>query len=152
MSDHEHAATSATQQLCTFHVGAHFFGVPVLHVQEVIRAQQMTIVPLAHAAVAGLINLRGQIVTAVDMRRHLDMPARDNDREPTNVILRTADGAVSLLVDDIGDVIEVDGATLAPVPPSMTGAARRMLTGVHVLKNQLLMVLDPERAVTLGTT
>ena len=140
-----------TQQLCTFRVGQHFFGVPVMSVQEVIRAQQMTIVPLAHGAVAGLINLRGQIVTAVDMRRRLDMPSRPEDIPPTNVILRTADGAVSLLVDEIGDVIEVDAATFEPVPLSVTGAARRMLAGVHVLLGQLLLVLDPDQAVELST-
>lgn len=139
----------STTQLCTFRVADLHFGVEVLRVQEVIRAQTMTCVPLADASVTGLINLRGQIVTAVDMRVRLGLPARCEDEAPTNVIVRTSDGAVSLLVDDIGDVIEADSDTFEKVPATVTGTARAMITGVHKLDGQLLLVLDPERAVDL---
>lgn len=138
-----------TTQLCTFRVQNLYFGVEVLKVQEVIRAQTMTLVPLAHDSVSGLINLRGQIVTALDMRRLLSLPPRDGEELPTNVIVRTADGVVSLLVDDIGDVIETDAATFESVPATITGSMRAMLVGVHKLDRELLLVLDPERAAEL---
>src|SRR3954454_4627156 len=98
-------------QYCTFYLDGSYFGLDVLHVQEVIRHQEMTRVPLAPPVVRGLINLRGQIVTALDLRRRLELPDRPADQPPpVNVVVRTDDGAVSLLVDDIGDVLVVDEA------------------------------------------
>ena len=92
---------------CTFRLGELFFGVEVLDVQEVIREQQMTNVPLASSEIRGLMNLRGQIVTAIDLRERLRLP--DHEQQATmNVVIRAAEGAVSLLVDEIGDVLEVD--------------------------------------------
>ena len=93
-------------QVCTFSLDHLFLGIEVLQVQEVIRAQALTRVPLAHRAVRGLINLRGQIVTAIDLRERLGLPAQPDGRESMNVVLRTDEGAVSLLVDEIGDVLE----------------------------------------------
>ena len=87
------------RQFCTFHLDDHLFGVDVLDVQEVIRYQAMTYVPLAPAVVEGLVNLRGQIVTAVDLRRRLELPARPGDRRPMNVVVRTAGCPVSFLFD-----------------------------------------------------
>src|SRR3984893_5450670 len=98
-------------QFSTFFVGDLFFGVDVLNVQEVLRFQQMTPVPQAPEVIEGLINLRGQIVTAIDMRRRLGLPARTGDKPPMNMVVRTSDGAVSLLVDEIGDVLDMDAAT-----------------------------------------
>ncbi len=95
------------RQLCTFYLDGHYFGLDVLAVQEIIRGQEMTRVPLAPPVVRGLINLRGQIVTALDLRRRLELSDRPADQEPVNVVVHTDDGAVSLLVDEIGDVVEV---------------------------------------------
>ena len=95
-------------QFSTFFVADLFFGVDVLRVQEVLRFQQMTRVPQAPEVIEGLINLRGQIVTAIDMRRRLRLPPRAGDQTPMNMVVRTEDGAVSLLVDEIGDVLDVD--------------------------------------------
>src|SRR5579883_2746531 len=89
-------------QLSTFFVADLFFGVDVLCVQEILRCQQMTRVPQAPAVIEGLINLRGQIVTAIDMRRRLGLPPRSGSQMPTNVVVRNDEGAVSLLVDEIG--------------------------------------------------
>ena len=97
------------RQYCTFYLDGHYFGVDVLKVQEVIRYQEMTRVPLAPPVVRGLINLRGQIVTAIDLRRRLDLPDRPADQLPVNVVVQTDDGAVSLLVDEIGDVLRGPG-------------------------------------------
>ena len=90
-------------QYCTFYADGHYFGLDVLKVQEVIRYQEMTRVPLAPPVVRGLINLRGQIVTAIDLRRRLELTDRPADQLPVNVVVQTDDGAVSLLVDEIGD-------------------------------------------------
>ena len=90
-------------QFCTFVLGGHHFGIDVLKVQEIIRYQEMTRVPLAPPVVRGLINLRGQIVTAIDLRRRLELPERTDGQLPVNVVVKTDDGAVSLLVDEIGD-------------------------------------------------
>jgi purine-binding chemotaxis protein CheW len=84
------------RQLCTFFLGNHYFGIDVLKVQEIIRYQPMTRVPLAPPVIRGLINLRGQIVTAIDLRRRLELPDRDSDALPVNVVIHTDDGAVSL--------------------------------------------------------
>src|SRR6056297_1668529 len=94
------------KQLCTFTLENYLFGVDARSVQEVIRYQSMTRVPLAHESVAGLINLRGQIVTAIDLRKRLRMAERESGKLPMNVVVRADEGAVSLLVDQIGDVIE----------------------------------------------
>ena len=101
-----------SQQFCTFFVDGQFFGVPVQHVQEVIRYQEMTRVPLVPRVIRGLINLRGQIVVAIDLRRRLNASERPEGQLPMNVVVRTGDGAVSLLVDEIGDVLEVQKKAL----------------------------------------
>ncbi len=140
------------QQFCTFFLDGHFFGVPVQEVQEVIRYQEMTGVPLVPAAVRGLINLRGQIVTAVDLRRRLSMAERDASLLPMNVVVRTDDGPLSLLVDEIGDVIEVDQETFEQPPETMKAIAGDVIRGVHKLPERLLLVLDTARAVEVADT
>ncbi|MGA2423780.1 MAG: chemotaxis protein CheW [Terriglobales bacterium] len=136
-----------SEQFCTFFLDGHFFGVPVQQVQEVIRYQEMTRVPLVPKVVRGLINLRGQIVTAIDLRLRLGMTERPADQLPMNVVVRTDDGALSLLVDEIGDVIEVEEKTFEEPPETLKGMAREMIRGVHKLPERLLLVLDTERAV-----
>ena len=143
-------ANQAGRQFCTFFVADLFFGVDVLHVQEVLRFQQITRVPQAPEVVEGLINLRGQIVTAIDMRRRLQLPPRDGDRTPMNIVVRTEDGAGSLLVDEIGDVLDVDAASWEPSPENLDPNARELIRGVYKLKDRLLLVLDTERALDLA--
>ena len=138
------------QQYCTFFVQGLLFGVEVETVQEVIRHQEMTPVPLAPAVVAGLINLRGQIVTAIDLRRRLALRERSEGELPMNVVVRTCDGAVSLLVDEIGDVVEVHETDFEPPPENLANTSRELIRGVYKLKNNLLLVLDTQRSVNLG--
>lgn len=134
-------------QLCTFTVDGLFLGVEVGKVQEVIRHLQTTRVPLAPAVVRGLINLRGQIVTAIDLRRRLEFPDRPPECSAMNVVVRTDDGTVSLLVDEIGDVIEVPEDTFERPPDTVRGVTRALIRGVYKLKDRLLLVLDTEKAV-----
>ena len=100
-----------TQQFCTFLLKDAFFGIPVEQVQEVIQSQEMTTVPLVPEVIRGLINLRGQIVMAVDLRRQLHLAERPKEMLPVNVVVRSQEGPVSLLVDSIGDVVEVNDAS-----------------------------------------
>ncbi len=141
--------SEASGQFSTFFVADLFFGVDVLNVQEVLRFQQMTAVPLAPRVIEGLINLRGQIVTAIDMRRRLGLPPRAGDKSPMNMVVRTSDGAVSLLVDEIGDVLDMDAETYERPPENLDPAAREIIRGVYKLKDRLLLVLDAERTAEL---
>jgi purine-binding chemotaxis protein CheW len=138
------------RQFCTFLVDGLYFGIEVLQVQEVIRFQEMTRVPLSNPSIKGLINLRGQIVTAIDLRRGLELPDRPEGNLPMNVVVRTGDGAVSLLVDEIGDVVNVEPDTFERPPETLSGIARELISGVYKLKERLLLVMDTEKAIGLS--
>jgi purine-binding chemotaxis protein CheW len=138
---------SEATQLCTFFVDSLFLGIEVEKVQEITRYQQMTRVPLAPAVVGGLINLRGQIVTAIDLRRRLDLSDRPAEMLPLNVIVRTADETASLLIDNIGDILEVDQDDFESVPDTFTSKVRPLIRGVYKLKGQLLLFLDVDKVV-----
>jgi len=139
------AAKQASDQFSTFFVAGRFLGVNVLHVQEVLCAQPMTRVPQAPEVIEGLINLRGQIVTAIDMRKRLQLPPRGSDASPMNIVINTSDGAVSLLVDEIGDVMQMDASSYERPPDNLNPCAREIVCGVYKLKDRLLLVLDEER-------
>lgn len=136
-------------QYCTFLVADLYFGIDVRRVQEVLRSQEVTPVPQAPAVIEGLINLRGQIVPAVDMRRRLGLPPRTPGWDPMNMVVRTEEGAASLLVDEIGDVLDVDGAAFEPVPDNLPAEQRELIRGVCKLRDRLLLVLDAERTLEL---
>ncbi|MDX2055093.1 MAG: chemotaxis protein CheW [Polyangiaceae bacterium] len=132
-------------QFCTFYVGDLLFGIDVKMVQEVMRYQEMTRVPLSSPMIRGLINLRGQLVTAVDMRRRLGLPPLSTDRLPMNVIIRREEDAVSVLVDEIGDVIDVGAEAFERPPETLMGAARELIRSVCKLEGALLLVLDAQQ-------
>lgn len=137
-------------QFCTFMVDDQFFGIEVLAVQEVLRAQRMTPVPLAPAEVHGLINLRGQIVTAIDLRTRLGVGPRTDGQPPMNVVVRTDAGPVSLLVDEIDDVVEPPAEAWEPAPDTLSGSLRGLVRGVYKLDARLLLILDMAAAVDVA--
>lgn len=139
------------KQFCTFYLDNHTFGVKVEQVQEVFRYQEMTIVPLAPPVVRGLINLRGQIITAIDLRRRLGMEPLPEGKLPMNVVVRTEDGVVSLLVDEIGDVLEVPEDVYERPPETIPKKIRELVLGIYKLEGKLLLILDSERAVNVNT-
>ncbi|MEM9445135.1 MAG: chemotaxis protein CheW [Verrucomicrobiota bacterium] len=139
------------KQFCTFFLKDLFFGVEVINVQEVLKYQEMTRVPLSDEVIKGLINLRGQIVTAIDLRRKLDIEPLSADKLPMNVVLKTESGAVSLLVDEIGDVLEVSEESFELPPETLQGNIRELVNGVYKLKDQLLLSLNTEKAVNVCT-
>ncbi len=138
------------RQYCTFQVGAYFFGVDVTRVQEVLRFQPLTHVPLAPGEVCGLINLRGQIITTIDLRRRLRLPDRAAGARPTNLLISTSEGAVSFQVDQIEDVIDVDAASIEPPPEMLDPGVRRCIAGVSKQRDRLLLILDEVRAMDLA--
>jgi purine-binding chemotaxis protein CheW len=135
-----------THQFCTFTLDHLMFGVELGKVQEVIRYLEITEIPLAPRVVSGLMNLRGQIISGIDLRRRLDLPDRPLESFPMNVVIRSADGAVSLLVDEIGDVVEVTDESFERAPETLQGKVREVIVGVHKLEKQLMHVLDTDKA------
>ena len=140
---------TAPRQYCSFMLDRACFGLAVEQVQEVIRFQPITRVPLAPPAVRGLINLRGQIVTAIDLRRRLEMPPRDEGQQPMNIVVRTEEGMMSFLVDEIGDVVEVDDADFEKPPETLRGVGRDLIEGAYKLKDRLLLVLNTDLLMRL---
>jgi len=140
----------STEQLTTFVVNDQHIGIPVTVVQEVLQAQPMTRVPLAPRAVVGLLNLRGEVVTAIDVRRRLGMPDRPEDMSPVNVVVRCGADRVSLLVDRLADVVDVDETTFEESPEALQGPIRDMVLGAYKLDDGLLVVLDAEAVTKVG--
>ena len=140
-------STLQNGQLATFTVGQHRLGIAVLDVQEVLRVPALTRVPLAPKVVAGLMNLRGQIVPAIDMRNLLGLGQRNSNETELGVVVRSAQGAVSLHVDEIGDVIVVDESSLEEPPPNVSDGLRRLLRGIEQRRDGLLLVLDTARTL-----
>jgi purine-binding chemotaxis protein CheW len=139
------------RQYSTFYVADLFFGIDVLKVQEVLRYQEMTRVPLAPDEIEGLINLRGQIVTALDLRRRLNLKPREDGKMPMNIVVRSDEGAVSLLVDEISDVLEVSADSYEPPPQNLPPKQRELIEGLYKLDGRLLLILDTERVLQIKT-
>lgn len=137
------------RKICTFYVKKHFFGIDVTDVQEIIRSQKMTQIPIANQTVSGLINLRGQIVTVIDMSQRLNLlPSKENE-QAIHIIVRTEDGPVSLLVDDIGDVIDVSSDVFEMPPENIKGTIRYILKEVCKLDEYLLLILDLNKVLLI---
>jgi purine-binding chemotaxis protein CheW len=136
-----------TQRYSTFRIHDLLFGIEVMKVQEVIRYQQMTVVPLSSSLVEGLINLRGQIVIAIDMRRSLGLPSVTDETLPINIVIQSEDSVVSLLVDEVGDVIDVPLEDYAAVPENMPEQQKSLIECVYHLKDGLMLVLDTARVL-----
>jgi len=140
-----------TRQLCTFVLEGQTFGIHVDCVLEVIRILPLTHVPLAPEAVCGLINLRGQIVTAIDLRRRLELgPLKEGKTARMNIIIRTSEGPLCFPIDEVGDVVDVEERLFEPVPETMTGTARKLIDSVCKLPGTLLLVLKGDFAELAG--
>jgi purine-binding chemotaxis protein CheW len=140
------------RRYCTFTLAGHCLGIEVGSVQEVLRGQEVTPVPLAPAMIHGLINLRGQIVTAFDLRERLGLSPRPAGQAPANVVIRSGEEVVSLLVDEIGDVVEAGDETFERPPETLEGPSRDLIRGAHKLDGRLLLLLDTDRALNGAPT
>lgn len=137
-------------ELCSFTVGDLFLGIQVTKVQEVIQFQEMTPVPLAQKMVTGLINLRGQIVTAIDLRLCFGYEPFGEDERPMNIIIHDEGHLVSLLVDNIGDVFEVDESAFEETPGTLDNEYQDIIVGAYKMPEHLMLVLCPEKTVELA--
>jgi len=129
----------------TFSVAGTLFGVDATDVQEILLPQRLTRVPLASPDVNGLANLRGQVVVTIDLRTMLGLPPLEDGIPTVNIVLRTEHGPVSIVVDEVGDVLEVHDDDLDTPPPTLSLPTRDLVTAVHKLDDQLLLVLDVKR-------
>ncbi len=136
-------------QLVTFFVGPYQFGIDVLRVQEVLQMQPVTRIPVAPRVVAGLLNLRGQILTALDLRSFFGMDATDDPSQRMNVILPYREDVVSLVADRVGDVVQVDEDTVEGLPPNTPEVMRPLLRGVVPGEGRLLFVLDADHSLDI---
>jgi len=140
----------ARSQLFTFLVGELLLGVEVEHVQEVLRDLPITTVPLAHPAITGLVNLGGQVATVIDLRRRLGMPARASECGSIHIGVRSEEETVSLLVDEVCDVVEVGGEAFERPPDTVRGPTRELIRGAYRLPGKPLLILDVARAAHAG--
>ena len=134
-----------SSQLATFTLAGAHYGVDILRVQEALRDQARTMVPLAAPSVAGLINLRGQVVLTIDLRTRLGLEPLGADLEPMMVVVRVGGEPISLLVDDIGDVVDVEGRRLEAPPDTLPSSLREVILGAYQLEGSLLLALDIDR-------
>jgi len=140
---------ASARQLCTFYVGDGYFGIPVEQVQEVVRPQPITPVPLAPKVVRGLINLRGQILTAIDLRYRLGLGEPGDPAKLMNVVVRTNDSPVSFLVDEIGEVLDVNEDSFESPPETLQGDMRALIGGAYKLDGRLLLALNTELTISI---
>ncbi len=131
---------------CTFSLAPYRFAIDVQAVLEVLRFQDLTPVPMAPPDIAGLINLRGQLVTAIDLRLRLGLPPAAADRAATHLVVRDGDVISSLMVDEVGDVCQLAPERHEPTPEALQGPARDLASGVFKLEDGLLLVLDLAKA------
>ena len=141
------AALVTGRQYCTFRLDEHYFAADVGDVQEVFLLHEITRVPLADPTIRGLINLRGQIITAIDLRTRLGLPPMEEDKTPTCIVIRTDRESVCLLVDRIGDVLSPPAETFEEAPENLSGPIRDAIHGVCKLDDEILLILKTEVVV-----
>ena len=142
---HDSFTADAASQLVTVTIGGQMFGVPVLSVRDVLVARKITPIPLAPPEVAGALNLRGRIVTAIDMRRSLDLPPREGADPGMYVVVEESDELYSLMVDSVGEVMTLSGDELERAPGTLDPRWREVSGGIYRLEGNLLVLLDIER-------
>jgi purine-binding chemotaxis protein CheW len=134
-----------SSQLVTFTLAGAHYGIDLLRVQEALRGKARTAVPLAGPEVAGFINLRGQVVLTIDLRTRLGIETVPADVEPMMIVVDVGGEPISLLVDDVGDVIDVSGRRLEAPPDTLPSLMCELSLGVYQVEDSPLLVLDIDR-------
>jgi purine-binding chemotaxis protein CheW len=143
------ATTEDAQILVTLTVADQLCGVPVLAVRDVLGEQSITRIPLAPPEIAGSLNLRGRIVTAIDLRRRLNLPPAPPNQKPMSVVAEQGGELYALLVDQVSEVLSLDPATFERNPPTLHPSWAGFSTGIYRLEGRLLVVLDVSRLLAL---
>jgi purine-binding chemotaxis protein CheW len=144
----ENAAPNLVELVSVF-VGRQLFGIPITRVRDVFLPGKMTPVPLAGPEIAGILNLRGRIVTAIALRRRLGLPARDSGDPSMVVGVEVGGESYGLVIDAVGEILKLGRESEEPVPANLDPALARVASGVHRLEGQLLVVLDVDRVLDL---
>lgn len=138
----ETALDTSSSDYLTIMIAGQRFGIAVLQVQDVLREQKVTRIPLASPEVAGSLNLRGRIVTAIDVRRKLKLPDRDANETSMSVVVEHEDELFSLIIDRVGEVISLKDESFENNPGTLDPAWRDISNGIYQLENDLLVIID----------
>jgi len=144
------AGSGQNRDYVTMSIGGQLFGIPVLKVQDVLGTQTITRVPLAPVEVAGSLNLRGRIVTAVDVRLRLGLPKRENGKSAMSVVVEHEGELYSLLVDSVGEVLSLETRDYQRNPPTLNPRLREFSDGIYRLNDSLLVVLSVSSLLNFG--
>jgi purine-binding chemotaxis protein CheW len=136
---------SASTDFATFYLGGHYFGINVADVYELNRNMDVTPVPKSPKIVRGIMNLRGQLVPAIDMYERLNLESRSAKAESISIILQSDGYLIAILVDDVGEILSLEQDTFEPPPSNFSIISRELVLGVHKLSGRLLLILDPKR-------
>jgi purine-binding chemotaxis protein CheW len=136
-------------EFVTFTVAGQMFGLPIARVQDVFKPARITHVPLAEAEIAGVLNLRGRIVTAIDMRRRLDVKKREEGEAPMAIGIDAGGESFGLLVDSVGEVLKLPTSDRESTPINLDRKLAALSAGVYRLEGQLLVVLEIDRVLDL---
>ena len=131
-------------------IGGQLFGLPILRVQDVFLPERITRVPLAPTEVAGVLNLRGRIVTLIDMRRSLGLEESTGKGQRMAIGVERGGESYGLLIDSVGEVLKLDDTAREPNPINLDPRLARVSLGIHRLEGQLLMVVDVDRVLDAG--
>ena len=144
-------AADEHKEFVTMFVENQMFGIPVLMVQDILGPQKITRIPLAPPEVAGSLNLRGRIVTTIDLRLRLRRPPREDDKgNRMSVVVDLKGELYSLMVDSVGEVLSLPSARFERNPPTLDPHWREFSLGIHRLEDRLLVVLDVPRVLDIG--
>lgn len=138
------------KEYVTATIGGQLFGLPILRVQDVFLPERLTPVPLAPPEIAGVLNLRGRIVTLIDMRRRLGLDQREDGSVPMAIGVESRGESYGLLIDNVGEVLKLAAESCEPNPVNLDPRLARVSAGIHRLEGQLLMVLDVDRVLDVG--
>jgi len=151
MSNDNNAANEHVIEYVTVMIGDQLIGLPISHVQDVFMPDRITRVPLSAPEIAGVLNLRGRIVTAIDMRRRLGLGPRTDDKPSMAVGIELKGESYGLLIDTVGEVMKLGEETREPNPVNLDGRLARVSGGVHRLDGQLMVILDVDQVLTTAS-
>lgn len=149
IASNENTEMGATNEFVTVHIDGQLFGLPIEQVEDVFMPEAITEVPLSNPEVAGVLNLRGRIVTAIDMRKRLRLPKRNDGGPPMAVGIEYLQESYGLIIDRVGEVLRLGRATFEKNPANLDVRWSSISAGVHRLDGQLLVLLDVERILDI---
>lgn len=135
-------------QLVTFSIGEEEFGVDILKVQEIIRTMEITRVPKAPDFVEGVINLRGNVIPIIDLRKRFGLETRSHDKHTRIIVIEINNMIVGFVVDSVSEVLRIPANTVEPPPPVVAGLESEYISGVGKLEDRLLILLDLDRLLS----